>query len=106
MHGIAPGEHLARDHHHVANLERANLRFIYRSNERFFVAGNFESLACRHSLLGLLFIAIKPAFYFAGLRIEHYAESTKGPAVIGDGNEEARRKPIESADLAADERNA
>ena len=50
-------------------------------------------------------IAIEPARDRAGRRIEHHAEAAERPAVVRDRDEEARRQPVERADLAADERH-
>ena len=38
--------------------------------------------------------------------VEHDAEPSIGPAVVGHRHEEARRQPIERADLAPDQRDA
>ena len=51
-------------------------------------------------------IAIEPLLDRAGLGVEHDAQTAERPAVVGDRDEEARRQPVERADLAADERDA
>src|SRR5262245_31078616 len=106
MDGIAAGVHLARDHHHISNLELAYLLFVDRRNEVFLGPGQLEAFADGHSLHRLLFMPIQPALYFAGLCVEHYSESPKRPAVVRDRHKETGRKSIERSDLAADQCNS
>ncbi len=47
----------------------------------------------------------RPALDRAGRRVEHDAKTTEGPAVVGDGDEEARGQPVQRAHLAPDQRH-
>ena len=105
--GVAAGIHATRDEDDITDLQLADLRLGDRRPQRNLAAGPREPGGDefrRQHRLRLLPVAIHPRVDRPGRRVEANAETAERPAVVGDRNEEARRQPVERADLAADQR--
>src|SRR5262249_13854281 len=79
--------------------------FGERRTQGYFAAAAREARLVEHRDDGMRRIAIEPAIDRAGRSVQDDAEAAEGPAVVGDGDEEARGQAIERADLAADQRD-
>ena len=108
MDRVASGIHAAGDQDDIADFQRADLLVGDRRLQPYFAAGPREAgrqlFRRQHRHRGRVPLAIEPLRDRAGPRVQRDAEAAEGPAVVGDGNEEARRQPVERADLAADQR--
>src|SRR5437588_6940377 len=103
MHRIATGVHFSGDHHYDSNLERANLLFGNRRDQRLLVVGEAKAFTVLYALRRLVLVAIEPALDRAGLGVEHDAQPSECPTIVSHRHKEARRKAIERSDLATDQ---
>src|SRR5260370_38823471 len=72
--------------------------------ENRFAGGQRESVALGHAVEWTLRVAIQPLCNRAAGGVHANAQAAEGPAIIGDGNEEAGGQPVGGDDLASDER--
>jgi hypothetical protein len=90
VHGIASGVCASGDQDDITDLEGAHLLLGERRAQHHFASGALETVLIGHRDDGDRFVAIDPVLDRAGARVEHDTETPERPAVVGDGNEEAR----------------
>src|SRR5918996_5731162 len=103
VHGVTAGIHAAGYEHDVADLQRADGRFVERWRQPNFTARTRESLLIDHRDQRIGRIAIEPLFDRSITGVEAYAQAAERPAVVRDRNKKAGWQSVEHADLAADQ---
>ena len=103
MDGVSTREHRSRQKHDVADFERSNHVFSNWRIDSDFSTRPGEAGLIEHRNNRMRRIAVEPLRDRAVRGAEHDAETTEGPAVVGDGHKKARRQSIERADLAANQ---
>ena len=100
MQSVAAGMHGAIDHHHVAGADAANFLVGNRRFDDDFFSCELEALSDRH-LFDFVLLAVQPAFDFARLGIDDHSQTTEGPALVRNRDEERCGQTIHHPDLAA-----
>lgn len=100
---VTSGVDLSGDQHHIPDTEPPDLLLCQWSPENLLPTRSDKAFGARHRRFRLVGFTVEPAPDRARLRVEHDTQTPKGPAVIGDRDEEARRQPIEHSDFAADQ---